>query len=309
MTLQRYQGACDASAATRIAGTSCFVTASDEDYVLRVYDSGKPGFPIGEVDVTGFLDPVNKNKEPDIEGSAQVGNRIYWIGSHGRDKDGVEQESRQRLFATEVQIVAGRPELHTIGIPYKQLLRDLSNAPELTELGLAHAAGLPPEAAGGLNMEGLASTREGHLLIGFRNPIPRGQALIVSIQNPSDVVMGTSSARVGRGGLLDLGGRGVRAIEPTTDGKYYILAGSFDDTRNFALFWWDGLSSAPTLLLDGASLNDLNPEELLVSAETVGAHAVQLFSDDGDLLVGEKKCKKAEVAARSFRGATVQLAM
>ena len=65
----------------------------------------------------------------------------------------------------------------------------------------------------------------------------------------------------------------------------------------------------PTLLLDGTSLNALNPEELLVSTETVGAHAVQLFSDDGDLLVGEKKCKKAEVAARSFRVAQVQLAM
>ena len=241
MTVQRYQGACDASAATRIAGTSFFVTASDEDYVLRIYDSGRPGFPAREVDVTDFLDPANRSKEPDIEGSAQIGNRIYWIGSHGRDKDGAEQESRQRLFATEVRIVTDRPELHTIGIPYKQLLRDLSNAQELTEFALADAAGLPPEAPGGLNMEGLASTSEGTLLVGFRNPIPRGRALIVRIQNPSDVVMGIGPARVGRSSVLDLGGRGIRALEATSDGKYYVLAGSFDDTKNFALFAWDGL--------------------------------------------------------------------
>ena len=119
MTTERFKGACDASAATRIAGTPCFVTASDEDYLLRVYDSGRPGLPIAEVDVTVFLDPIDKKKEPDIEGSAQIGTRIYWIGSHGRDKDGVEQESRQRLFAADVKVVSGRPELKPTGKPYR----------------------------------------------------------------------------------------------------------------------------------------------------------------------------------------------
>jgi hypothetical protein len=70
---------------------------------------------------------------------------------------------------------------------------------------------------------------------------------------------------------------------------------------------WDGASSAPTLLLDGASLNDLNPEELIVSVETTSPPVVQLFSDDGDMLVGAKQCKKVAVAARSFRVAAVQL--
>jgi hypothetical protein len=307
MIVQRYRRACDASAATRIPKTTCFVTASDEDYVLRVYDETRPGAPVSELDVTEFLEPVSKKKEPDIEGSARIDSRIYWIGSHGRDKDALEQESRQRLFATDLSIVAGRPELRPAGRPYKKLLADLSGAPDLSEFNLAAASALAPEAKGGLNIEGLTNTPEGHLLLGFRNPIPRGRALLARIQNPADVVSGAAGAKVVKGALLDLGGRGVRAIEATPEGDYFILAGSFDDTRNFALFLWNGLSETPEVVLEGAALNELNPEELIVSLQTSGSLEVQLFSDDGDAPVGAQKCKKAEIDARSFRVSAMQL--
>jgi len=307
MTVQRFQGTCDASAATRIAGTSCFVSASDEDYILRVYDSSRPGLPVSTMDVTSFLEPVNAAKEPDIEGSAQIGNRIYWIASHGRDKDAVEQESRQRLFATDVAVASGLPTFRTTGKPYKQLLADLSAAEDLAEFDLQRAATLPPEAPGGLNIEGMASTAEGHLLIGFRNPIPQGRALIVRLHNPEEVVAGRGRARVSLGALLDLGNRGIRALEPIAGGRYLVLAGSFDDTRNFSLFLWDGISSAPSQLVDGTSLNDLNPEELVMVPETTGGFL--LFSDDGDLVIGPKKCKKVEPANRAFRATAVQLAV
>ena len=208
MTTQRFQRACDASAAVRVADTAFFMTATDEDYVLRVYDRNSPGPPIAELDVTTFLEPVNPQKEPDIEGSAQIGDRVYWIGSHGRDKDGEEQESRQRLFATDVEVIAGRPSLRTVGRPYKKLLSDLVSAASLAEFDLLTAATLKPEDPGGLNIEGLAATAEGHLLVGFRNPVPASRALIVRIENPGDVVMGTAAPKVRKAALLDLGGRG-----------------------------------------------------------------------------------------------------
>jgi hypothetical protein len=52
-------------------------------------------------------------------------------------------------------------------------------------------------------------------------------------------------------------------------------------------------------VLDGAILNALNAEELVRWPDT--PDRVHLFSDDGELLVGERKCKKAELLARSFR--------
>jgi hypothetical protein len=293
----RFLGACDASAAARIAGTTFFVTASDEDYVLRVYDSAQPGLPVSQLDVTGFLQPVDRKKEPDLEGCAQIGNLVYWVGSHGRDKDGEEQESRQRLFATEVVRAGGRVELRTVGRPYKKLLADLSTEPGLTEFNLAHAGTLKPEDPGGLNIEGLAPTPQGDLLVGFRNPNPGARALIVRILNPEDVIAGTSRAKVRKEALLDLGGRGLRALEPLRGGNYLLLAGRFDDTKDFALFRWDGAATV-VRILDRTSISALNPEELLVGAEET---TVQLFSDDGEALMGGKKCKKVDEAERAFR--------
>ena len=297
MATHRFLGACDASAATRIAGTTVFVTASDEDYILRVYDSTLPSPPLSQLDVTEFLEPVDRKKEPDLEGCAQIGNLVYWVGSHGRDKDGDEQESRQRLFATEVKRVGGRIELRPVGRPYKKLLADFAAEPGLTEFNLAQAATLKPEDPGGLNIEGLAATPQGDLLVGFRNPNPNARALIVRILNPEAVIAGTSRAKVRKEALLNLGGRGLRAIEPLRGGKYFLLAGRFDDTKDFALFRWDG-SAGAVRLLDRVSISELNPEELLVGADET---SVQLFSDDGEALVNGKKCKNVDEAERSFR--------
>lgn len=301
--MQRFFGACDASAAARIAGTTFFVTASDEDYVLRVYDAAQPGPPVSRLDVAEFLEPVDKKKEPDLEGCAQIGNLVYWVGSHGRDKDGDEQESRQRLFATEVKRVGGRIELRPVGRPYKKLLADLSAEPGLREFNLGAAATLKPEDPGGLNIEGLAPTPRGDLIVGFRNPNPGGRALIVRILNPGDVIAGTSSAKVRKEALLDLGGRGLRAIEPLRGGKCLLLAGRFDDTRDFALFRWDG-SASVVRLLETASISELNPEELLVGVDEA---TVQLLSDDGEATVDGKKCKKVDEGERSFRATAFNL--
>jgi hypothetical protein len=49
--------------------------------------------------------------------------------------------------------------------------------PRLRRFHLAAAAHRPAEAPDGLNIEGLAATPAGSLLIGFRNPLPGGRAL------------------------------------------------------------------------------------------------------------------------------------
>jgi hypothetical protein len=184
-----------------------------------------------------------------------------------------------------------------VGRPYKKLLADLSTEPGLTEFNLAHAGTLKPEDPGGLNIEGLAPTPQGDLLVGFRNPNPGARALIVRILNPEDVIAGTSRAKVRKEALLDLGGRGLRALEPLRGGNYLLLAGRFDDTKDFALFRWDGAATV-VRILDRTSISALNPEELLVGAEET---TVQLFSDDGEALMGGKKCKKVDEAERAFR--------
>ena len=231
---------------------------------------------------------------------------MYWIGSHGRNKSGKVKKNRQRFFATTVDRAGTVVTLQPAGRPYKGLIADLSAAPALAQFGLAAAAEaeLPPEAPGGFNIEGLAPAREsGHLLIGFRNPVPQGKALIVRLENPAALVDGTTAAaQLLVGGVLDLEGRGIRALEfvPALD-RYLVLAGAFNDAQEFRLYQWAGRPDAPARpLID--NISDLKPEELIVVDATDREITLQLLSDDGTDV-----CKEAPIAQRSFRGRTVRL--
>jgi Protein of unknown function (DUF3616) len=307
MTVDKYLHACDASAAAGISGTTLFAAASDEDSVLRVYDRATGGAPLSVLDAVTFLDLDDPAKpETDIEGAAQLGERMYWIGSHGRNKSGKVRKNRQRFFATTVDRAGTAVKLQPAGRPYKDLIADLSAAPALAQFGLAAAAAaeLPPEEPGGFNIEGLAPAREtGHLLIGFRNPVPQGKALIVRLENPAALVTGTAAAaQLSVGGVLDLEGRGIRALEfvPALD-RYLVLAGAFNDAQEFRLYEWAGRPDAPARpLID--HISDLKPEELLVVDATDREITLQLLSDDGTDV-----CKEAPIAQRSFRGRTMKL--
>ncbi|MCP4846353.1 MAG: DUF3616 domain-containing protein, partial [Verrucomicrobiaceae bacterium] len=97
-----FKGACDASAAVAL-DEKTFVVADDEDNILRIYSLDKPGMPIAQFPLDRFLKTdTDKHPEADIEGCTRVGDRIYWITSHGRSKKGKWRRSRYLFFATKV---------------------------------------------------------------------------------------------------------------------------------------------------------------------------------------------------------------
>src|SRR5205823_3592182 len=146
-----------------------------------------------------------KSSESDLEGAAKIGNRAFWISSHGRNKDGKFRPNRDRFFATDIKLVNGEVTLAPVGRPYKTWLDDLIGDPRFAAFHFAGAATHAPKASGGLNIEGLSATSEGHLLIGFRNPIPKGKALLIPLVNPNDVIAGKRPV-FGSAIQLDLGG-------------------------------------------------------------------------------------------------------
>src|SRR4051794_30807206 len=180
---------CDASAAVAV-GADQFVVANDEDNVLRVYRTDQSGGPVASFPMDSFLDVEPEHPEADIEGAARIGDRIYWITSPGRNKDAKMRPNRRRLIATEVRETGGRITLTGVGTPYKDLLKDLTKDSDLDAFRLDAAAEEAPEDEGGLNIEGLAATPRGHLLIGFRNPIRKGRALLIPLKNPDEVIRG-----------------------------------------------------------------------------------------------------------------------
>ncbi|WP_077003074.1 DUF3616 domain-containing protein [Variovorax sp. KK3] len=300
----QYEGMCDASAGVSLGG-DYFVAGDDEQSVLHVYRIGHAQ-EVGRVDLARYLGVDRKHKEPrevDIEGAARIGDRIYWISSHGRDGDGKVAPSRHRLFATTVSTPRGEPP--TIAPvdapPYMHLLHKAMQEGRFAELAAAEAH--RPEDDNGLSIEGLAATPDGQLLIGFRNPRPNRAALILPLRNPAAVVDQGRDPVFGNLFRLDLGGRGIRSLE-WVDGDYRIIGGPHDDRRqnpdasSFALYRWAG-PGHPAQSVDSRGLADLGPEALF----KVDGHAgVYVLSDDGDVRIGKDKCKKAPAKLQRFRG-------
>ena len=311
-----YRGICDASAAVALDAQH-FLVGEDEHNVLRIYRRGTPD-AVGEVDLVDYLGtrkPSGKIKEADLEGAARVGTRIYWISSHGRDKDGDVEETRYRFFATDIATGGATPTVKLPSTPpYRKLLDDLLAADKpdalksLVATHLAKGSKLPPKDPSGLNIEGLAAMPGGGLLIGFRGPRPDDQAILLPLTNPEAVLGGTAKASFGDPIPLDLGKRGVRSIERIGE-RYVIVAGPFDNVSpgtpggDVAVFTWSGVAGEKPKQVS-ADLGTLNPESVF---EIPGSTAVQILSDDGDEKIEGEKCKDLAAEKRRFRSATIAL--
>ncbi|MEO8317060.1 MAG: DUF3616 domain-containing protein [Bradyrhizobium sp.] len=307
LSIVEYSGMCDASAAIALEN-GIFVVASDEDNILRVYRRGEPAaaqsIPLGQ-DLK--VDP--DEPEVDLEGAARVGDTIYWTASHSQSKKGKLRTSRHRLFATTVAKVDGQFKITLIRPPYLRLREDLIKAPQLKKFGLEAAAQLAPEAKGGFNIEGLAVTPDGGLLLGFRNPLTKdGKALVVPIKNPSAVLVEGKSTQIelGEPAELVLGGRGIRSIEwSETRKRYLVVAGPTDDTGTFALYSWSGDARDAAVEIPEINFGTLNPEAMFF--EPGDAAGVQVISDDGGRKIEGKDCKEAPPSKQRFRGTTLTL--
>ena len=295
-----YHGMCDASAGVAL-DDKLFAVANDEDNTLRIYRLGEGGRPVQSFDISPFLQVDHKYPETDLEGAAWLGDRIFWIGSHGRNRDGKYRASRHRFFAVTVQKTKEGPRIVPVGKPYTKLLRDLVRDRELIPFRLDLASRLPPKDRGALNIEGLCATPDNRLLIGFRNPIPQGRALLVPLLNPNQVIAG-KAAIFAEPILLNLGGRGIRDIG-FWHGKYLIIAGSYDAEGVSQVYLWKGGKDEPELM-PGIDLHKINPEAVVVYPGE--PRSFQLLSDDGTRLIDGTICKRlTDPMQRQFRSVWV----
>ena len=315
-----YNGMCDASAAVAL-DASHFVVANDEQFLvddskldfLKVFEFGRPD-AISGLALTQYLrnpEEDGEGKETDIEGAARIANRIYWISSHGRNKHGKREKSRLKFFATEIKGIEVELSPST---PYDNLLKDMLADEKLKFLGLAEASGgfddrgKAPKDEGGFNIEGLAATPDGKLLIGFRNPQHEEgsikKAIVVPLNNPAELVdKGRDKDRKAQFGIpvtLDLGGNGIRSIE-WIDDHYVIVAGAYGNGGNYGLYGWSGnATEKPTPI--AADLSDLSPEAVF---QRPGSEALQILSDDGKRPINGKDCNQLLQDQQHFRAVEI----
>jgi hypothetical protein len=295
-----YTKMCNASAAVAV-GDGLFVVADDEDKdptPLRLYQVGQIGEPLSETPIPDDildLDP-NEDSEVDIEGSARVGDLVYWIGSHSASKTGKKRPNRRRLFAIRLRVEGKRLTIERVGKPYKHLIHDLDADDRYASFHLNDAAtNKDPKADGALSIEGLASTPDGELLIGFRNPITERKALVARLKNPREVVAG-QPAQFGEPSKLDLGGLGIRSME-RQGVDYVIVAGPHDQGHDFKLYRWSGDPDKAPQVIPGINLGSLHPEALFFDAVDT-----YILSDDGKQPIDGQNCEDLPRPQRLFRG-------
>jgi len=298
-TFQKHYEIADASAGTAI-DANLFIAAGDEINMLCIYDPNDPDSrPIVDFNLTDYLDIDATHPEADIEGATWFNGRIFWITSHGRNREGKYWPSRYQFFATTIDQPGPDPNI-TVDGNYSNLVDDLIAYDSTYNLGLADAIGVVdgnmnpdqiPDLApkeGGLNIEGLCTAADGNsIFIAFRNPRPDvndvNNALIIQINNPEEIVLSGQAADFDPPMLLDLDGLGIRTMEYSpTLGQYLIVAGSHKAGADEPLQILYSYDMTTGLLTTIADFPIITPEAMFQFPDSNDIH---LLSDDGVLMI------------------------
>jgi len=313
--INTYRGASDASAAVALT-EDLFLVADDENNTLRVYKFRNEAFPVASCDLNAFLELFPDHPEADIEGAARVGDRVYWITSHGRNKDGKLRPNRYRFFATKVSVQGDRIRIQPWGKPCKTLIHDLIKTRGMEHLGLREAAGLDARELKknlrqrlapkreGLNIEALCASADGKTLyIGFRNPRPihkvrlRPGAIVIPLVNAREVIDAEKTPIFGAPMVWDLKNLGIRSMEyAPVHQAYFIIAGAHNQKRNFILYKWSGnVNENPVLVRPiFTQQRDFTPEALMPLPYS---EPLWILTDDGSILMevsSPAECKEGE---------------
>jgi hypothetical protein len=317
--VKQFKEICNASAGVGLTN-DLFVVVDDEDKVVnkrleikplpfRLFSLRQPGEPISVGELPGqFTDPLialNVSGELDLEAGAPLKGLVFWIGSHSASSGGRPAPNRRRLFAVRFSLNGEKPKVTPVGRAYKTLLEDLAMDTRYAQFMLEEAAKQDSKAPGGLSIEGMTALPNGALAIGFRNPVPGGQALVATLLNPMQVIE-SQKARFGQPILLDLGGQGIRGMD-TFENTVLIVGGPANDPIKNALghgsvpphrlYRWSGIGQTKPQPLAMPDLSALFVEGIL----SLG-NQLMFVSDDGKMLIGEKQCQDLGEQEQRFRG-------
>ena len=163
------------------------------------------------------------------------------------------------------------------------------------------------------NVEGMGFTPNGRrLLLGFRNPLLTGQALVAAVEGIDRAFTTNDSGTLRVTDLfgLDLGERGISDLcwDPLTQG-YLITAAKSNgpkldqnqafppNTLDSALFWWSGHKQDQPGL--AATFPDMKVEAVCRLGST---RYIAIGSDEGDVSEGRPQQKQSVVTILYFTG-------
>src|SRR5262245_49237820 len=122
-----FTGTCDASAASALS-KDLFVVANDEDDILRFYRASQPDKTVQTFDLRPAL-LLKRKSEMDLEGAARLGDKVFFISSHGQNAEGKYAPNRHCFFALKFAEGPTGTTVQLAGKPYHHLSQDLAEDP------------------------------------------------------------------------------------------------------------------------------------------------------------------------------------
>jgi len=110
---------------------------------------------------------------------------------------------------------------------------------------------------------------------------------MIPLLNPNAALEG-QPASFGEAILLDLSGLGIRSLE-YHQGRYWIIAGHYDNKVPARLYSWSGGKAEPRWH-NQINLAGFNPEAMFFP-DNASDGKFYILSDDGGMSVGDKDCK------------------
>jgi len=221
---------------------------------------------------------ANFRKLGDLEG-LDVDNEgtFYAVTSHTRSKKG-RSPNREKLIRFRVEgqritnpsVYGGLRDGLTAKYPVLRIAADVADV----------------KNRNGFNIEGLSFNRDKkRMLIGFRGPVIDGKAMIVELENLSDIFEKNSAPQFGDDPIyLELGGQGIRGMkyDSRLDG-YLIISGPVKKVSEpFCLWFWSGDPSMNPKRVSVDGVKDFERAEGITQVNLDGQELVMIVYDDGN---------------------------
>ena len=202
---------------------------------------------------------------------------IYAITSHTRGKKG-RKPNREKLVRfklegqriTKPSVYGGLKEGLT---KHFKVLRDAADVADVKNQN-------------GLNIEGLSFNKErNRLLIGFRGPVVDGKAMIVELENFTDLFEKNAFPMIGENPIyLDLGGQGIRGMKYDSRLQgYLIISGPVKKIKEpFHLWLWNGSPTQKPRRVSVDGVKDFERAEGITLFKQGGKEQIMIVYDDGN---------------------------
>ncbi|HMJ01938.1 MAG TPA: DUF3616 domain-containing protein, partial [Conexibacter sp.] len=281
----------DPSSAISVGGGFLLV-ADDESSEIKLFDTRTSGREKASFRVE------TETNEIDYESAARKGDTVYWLGSHGNDKDGALAPSRTKLFASTLTGTGASAKLAPKGVKYENLRADLVawDRENGDRLGFFAGTqdGVRPESINGFNIEGAEfSPDDSELYLGLRAPlvpaVAGGEAVVVPLKNIEELTTApagedTRKAEFDEPILLDLEGQSIRDMRKNAAGEYLIVSGEVQTLTPSAqgqiLWTWDGEPASQPVKLATQLPADVGASSPAGFWETIGEMPSPLASGE-----------------------------